>query len=348
MNWIKQNLFLSILFGSTIALCAIMTLIAMKGGSKYLEAKTSFDETFDEVRKFEKLPLYPTPSNRDAKKKALDDYQEVIDELSGFYSKYQLDPTVQLTTQQFTDEVIAANEEVIKAFKAGDDTGTKLPDDFFMGFEAYRSQYAKPSSIALLDYQLKAIKHLLLGIAEARPAELVRVYRETIPEESDKPYEAVENEVARKFSYEIVFKGSEASVRDVFTKLGDKDSYQYVIRSIRINNERDSPPRISDAKFEKPVEAAPKNDNPFGAGFFEEAEAPKPVEGEVGEGAEPVVDKAADEGAGAAPFAPIPVPSVSAVDTTRILAQVLGDEELEVFVRFDIILFLPKKEGAKR
>jgi sulfur relay (sulfurtransferase) DsrC/TusE family protein len=347
MNWIKQNPFLSILIGSTIALCAIMSFIAMKGSSKYLEAKASFDEAYLAVTKYEKLPLYPTPSNRDAKKKALDDYQEAIDELREFYSKYQLDPAVQLTTQQFTDEVIAAKKEVEKAFKAAD---IKLPDDFFMGFEAYSGQLAKSGSTALLHYQLKAVKNLLLGMAEARPSELVRVYREKIPEENDKAYEPVENEVARKFSYEIVFKGSEASARDFFTKLGDKESYQYVIRSIRINNERDSPPRISDAKFERPVEAAPKDASPFGAAFFEEEapQAPQPGETDVPEGTEPpATDKAAEEPA--APFAPpAEAPSVGAVDTTRILAQVLGDEELEVFVRFDIILFSPKKESAKR
>jgi hypothetical protein len=35
------------------------------------------------------------------------------------------------------------------------------------------------------------------------------------------------------------------------------------------------------------------------------------------------------------------------VDSSRILAQVLGSEELIVFVRIDLIMFLPSKELPK-
>lgn len=359
MNWIKQNSFLSALIGGTLVLCALLTFAAMNGGSKYQDAKSRYDDAFAEVNKGENLPLYPSSENRQAKIKALDDYQQAIEELRGFYSKYQLDPSVQITTQQFTERLKAAREEVRLAFEA---TDSKLPADFFMGFEAYSGKLANSGSTVLLDYQVNAIKHLLLGMAEARPSELIRIHREAIPEESGKPYEPFENEPARKFSYEIVFKGSEASVRDFITKLGEKDSYYCVIRSMRINNERETPPKISDAKFEKSPDAAPKLDNPFGA-FFDDAPAPAPAPAPevapqpeaVPEGAAPAgeLPSAPEDGAAApqpvAPVAP-PAPAASATivtDTSRILYQVLGDEELQVFVRFDILLFLPTKETTK-
>jgi hypothetical protein len=50
------------------------------------------------------------------------------------------------------------------------------------------------------------------------------------------------------------------------------------------------------------------------------------------------------------PKAPAPdpaAPPAPEVDTSRILAQVLGNEELTVFVRFDIATFLPSKELPK-
>jgi hypothetical protein len=365
MNWIKQNPFLSTLLGSTLVLCGLLAFIAIKGGSKYQQAKVDFEKAHGDVTKSEKLPLYPTKDNSQAKQKALDDYLQSIDELSGFYSKFQLDPTKQITTQQFTENVKAANAEVIKAFGADaaqSEARTKLPADFFMGFEAYKGQLAKTGATAFLDYQLNAIKHVLLGMAEARPSELISIYREKIPEESDAKFELPKHGVARKFGYEIVFKGSEASVRDFLNKLGEKKSYYCVIRSIRINNERDTPPRISDAKFERPQEAAPAG-NPFGAAFFEEAPAPAPApavppqpEGTPAVVPQPeavvppagVAPPTAEGGAAApAPFA-APEPSAKAsTDSSRILYQVLGDEELQVFVRFDVLLFLPKAAPAK-
>ncbi len=349
MNWIKQNPFLTTLIGSTLVLCGLLAFIAIKGGSKYEQAKDDFDRAFGEVTKFEKLDIYPTADNSQAKKKALDDYNQAIDELSGLYAKYQIDKSKPITTQQFTENVKKANAEVISAFSAAE---SKLPEDFFMGFEAYKGQLAKTNSTALLDYQLNTIKQVLLGMAEARPSGLIRIYREKISEENDVKYTPEEGDIARSFGYEIVFKGSEASVRDFINKLGEKKSYYCVIRSIRINNERDSPPKISDAKFEKPQDAAAPA-NPFGA-FFDEAPTPAPAPAPAPaptsdvapqpEGAAGIVEPAAPK-ADVEPALPAPIaaPAISSVDTSKILYRVLGDEELEVFIRFDVILFLSKE-----
>lgn len=394
MNWIKQNPFLSALVGGTIVVCGLLAFLAINGGSKYEKAKADYKSAYEQVQKFEKLPTYPNKDNSPAKEKAVDEYRDAINDLSGLYTKYQLDPSKQITTQKFTENVVAATAEVSKAFGVGNEEGvakTKLPENFFMGFEAYKGQLAKSGSTALLDYQLNAIKHILLGMAENRPSELIRIYRERIPEEDDKVFEVQKNQVARKFGYEIVFKGNEASVRDFITKLGKKENYFCVIRSIRINNERDTPPKVSDAKFETPRPASPAD--PFGA-FFPDAAAPAPTPAPapaapvapgttapaapappaVAPGAAvaptpvapaPALGEGAIEGAapappaadGAAPFPPAdpapaqpglaPVAPAAATDTSRVLYQVLGDEELQVFVRFDILLFLPKKESAK-
>ena len=359
MNWIKQNPFLSTLIGSTLVLCGLLAFIAIKGGSKYKQAKDDFDSAFLNVTKSEKLDLYPTADNSQAKKKALDDYNQAIDDLSELYARYQIDQSKPITTQQFTENVKKANAEVVKAFAAVD---SKSPEDFFMGFEAYKGQLAKTNSTALLDYQLNTIKQVLLGMAEARPSGLIRIYREKISEENDVTYTPEKGDIARSFGYEIVFKGSEASVRDFINKLGEKKSYYCVIRSIRINNERDSPPKISDAKFEKAPDAAAAA-NPFGA-FFQDAPAtapgsapatapgsapgPAPVVAPQPEGApEAVAPPVPIEPAPPAPAAPAAPPTTGLADSSRILYQVLGHEELEVFIRFDVMLFLSKEAPAK-
>lgn len=336
MNWIKQNSFLSALAGGTLLVCAILAFMASKSASKYEQAKSDFDDAYSAVLKSEKLPLYPKANTRDAKKKALDDYRESINQLRALYDRYRVEKVEDISTQQFTERLKAASSEVEKAFEA---SSSELPENFFMGFDSYRGQYAKTSATGLLGYQLNGLKHALLELAEARPTRLMGVYREKIPEEDGQPFELPENEVAREFSFEIVFKGSEASVRKFISSLGDIEPYYYVIRSIRINNERESPPKVSDAEFEKTpaAAAAVQPVNPFGAGFFEEVEAqPDAVQPDAVQ-PDPAV---ADEEPG--PVAP-PI-QVAPIDTTKILSQVLGDEELIVFVRFDLMMFLPSKE----
>ena len=54
----------------------------------------------------------------------------------------------------------------------------------------------------------------------------------------------------------------------------------------------------------------------------------------------PVEESAVEEVAEEVDDAPEP----EEVDTSRILAQVLGSEEVVVFVRFDLSMFLPSKE----
>jgi hypothetical protein len=153
------------------------------------------------------------------------------------------------------------------------------------------------------------------------------VYRPAAVEENGGTYQPAPADVARYFPFEITFKGSESSVREFLNSLGEAESHYFIVRCIRIQNERDTPPRVADAKFETAAaESAP--DNLFGDGFF------------VPDGAE---EPGEEVGVEAAPEA---APTVE-LDTSRILAQVLGGEDLVVFVRFDIAMFLPAKELPK-
>jgi hypothetical protein len=194
---------------------------------------------------------------------------------------------------------------------------------------------------------MDGIKTALLGLAKARPSALIKVYRVAIPEEAGGTFQSDPTDIARYFSCEVAFKGSEQSARDFLNSLGATDSHYFIIRTLKIQNERETPPQVSDAKFEnsEAEEAAVSPDSPFGEAFFEQPEAvEEPVAGAPvapdGEVVPPDGDAAPEEAADSE--APAPV-----ADTSRILAQVLGNEEVIVFVRFDIAQFLPSKDLPK-
>jgi hypothetical protein len=341
MNWIKSNPFVSGLAGITLLLCGILYSLASKWGTQYADAKAGFDEAFQAVTTAESIPLYPTADLRDGKTKALTEHREAIANLSKLFDKYRPKSTDNISPQAFTDRLLAANDEVTKAFGE-----TELPENFFLGFEGYRSQLARSEATGTLLHQMDGIKAALLGLAKSRPGALLKVHRVLVPEEGGGNFQPAPNEIARYFSFEVTFKGSEQSVRDFLNSLGATDSHYFIVRTLRIINERDTPPQVADARFEKSeaetAEIAPAN--PFGDSFFEQpetveepaAEEPAPPAGETAPDADPV---AADPEAAAPPAPP--------VDTSRILAQVLGNEELIVFVRFDIALFLPAAELPK-
>ncbi len=331
MNWIKSNPFVAALAGITAVLCGILYVFGSKGTEKFDEAKSNFDSGFGAVTRSESIPLYPKAENRDAKTKALNDYREGIAELSGLFDPYRPEKLEPITPQEFTVRLKAATDEVTKAFEGG---GTEVPEGFFMGFESYRDQLANGGATAILDYQLNGIKHALLDLAEARPTSLLSVFREGIPEETGGDYQPASGEIARNFGIEFTFKGSESAAREFLSGLGDTEPYYYVVRCVAIQNERDTPPTVSDAKFEdaaKREAAAAEVSDPFGGAFVLPGADDEPAAEE-----EAVVEEE--------------VPSIEeemAADPGRILAQVLGSEEVIVFVRFDLSLFTPSNELPK-
>ncbi len=336
MNSIKSNPFVSGLAGITFLLCGIIYFFGSNWATRYDNAKAGFNESLQAVDRAENIPLYPVSDLRNAKTEALTNYRTSILDLEKMFDTFRPQKTDNITPQAFTDRLLAANEELTTAFAS-----TELPQKFFLGFESYRSQLAKTDSTGILLYQMDGIKTALLGLAEARPSSLINVYREPLTEELDGIFKPAPNSIARYLSCEITFKGSEQSVRGFLNSLGKTDSHYFIIRTLSIKNESGVPPQVSDAKFERieEVQAPPVDANPFEEIFAQPDVIEEPA----------VVDQTAPDNQevpkDANPAAIIPPAPV--VDTSRILARVLGNEELIVFVRFDIALFLPSTELPK-
>jgi hypothetical protein len=114
---------------------------------------------------------------------------------------------------------------------------------------------------------------------------------------------------------EISFVGPEESARKFLSAVTKTENSYVTVRVIRVTNAKKDPPRASDAKFDKPAE---KPAAPSSTGFVLPGEEPASAE--------------------TAPDAP------KAADTSKILSQVLGNEQVQVFVRMDILEFLAEKK----
>jgi hypothetical protein len=330
MNSIKSNPFVSALAGITIVVCAALFYLASKGGGKYDDAKAAFDESYAAVSVSEGIPLYPTAANRDGKHKALGEYRQAIGELSSLFDKYRPGDLENITPTKFGTRLKKIDTDVKEAFKA---VGCDLPDGFYLGFEEYGKKPATEKATGVLGYQLDGIRQALLGLAGARPSKVIRFYREPVEEETGGNYQPNPDDVARNFACEITFKGSESSARKFISSLGTTDSYYYIIRCLKIVNERDTPPQVNDAKFESEAPAsAPASADIFNDVFILPGAESEPESPVLAEGGAPSEEQPAADGE---------------VDATRILAQVLGSEDVTVFVRFDISMFLPSKELPK-
>jgi hypothetical protein len=346
MSWIKDNQFAVALGGGTLVGAIALFFVGSKAGTRYETALSDYQAAADQVSQFEKLPLYPNSTNRDGKKKALGDYIQAVDGLQGAFKKFRPEPFTNLPPQQITDTLIKSAEEVGAAFEEKE---TIVPETFFLGFEGYKDSLAREGATGVLNYQIGAARELFLALAGAGPSALSNVHRPALPEESGNAFESAPGAVTRTLPIEITFVGTEQSARDFLTAISKSENYYYVIRTLRIGSEKKSPPLHTDAKFETPKAAGagtPAANDPFGGGFVipgeEEEEKPAEEEKPTGGAPAPAADEKKEETpAPAAEVQPVPT------DSGRILAQVLGTEQVQVFLRIEITQFLPAKELPK-
>lgn len=319
MSFLNKNKFAVALGGGTLIGAAALYFLGSSGASRYEEAKVRFEEASTQALGFEKLALYPKSENRDGKKKALDEYRKSLESIQSAFQTFRPTEIKDISPQDFTNRLKAADVEIRKAFE---DSGTKVPDAFFVGFEGYKTSLARANSTGILDYQLGAVKKVLLSLANASPSELKNLHRPTLPEEEGTAYVPAANAVARPLPLELTFVGPEKSARDFLSSIVKPTDQYVVVRAIRVANAKKDPPRASDAQFEKPANAkGAAAADAFAGGF-------------VLPGEEPAATTPVESAQAKAP----------AADSSRILSQVLGNEEIVVFVRLDVLQFLPAKK----
>lgn len=326
MSWITQNKFLAALLAVTVVLSGLILFFGNKASNRYQEEVLAFQEASAQVASYERLALYPSQPNLDGKKKAISDYQESIQDLISEFDKFQTEAEDRISPQEFGNRLVATNERITGRLSEAD---VILPDGFYSGFETYTGTLAQSGATNVLRHQLEITDHILRDLAVAKPVELNNFLREIQPEETGGTFEPKPDEITRPHSFELTFHGTEASARRFITSLVDTSEHFIVIRALRIVNETTTAPNSSSAKFtaEAPAVGAPAN--PFGGNFanlFENALEPG-AEGE---------DE--DEDVANAPIQPV----APAADGARKLGQVAGNELVRVFIRFDVMEFLPQ------
>lgn len=325
MSWIQENRFAAGLGGITAVAAVGLIFWAVSGGSKYKAAKDEYDAAAAEVDGMESAKLYPSDDLRIAKKSAVDEYEKAVGEMQKAFSAYRTPTPPNIEPDQFNEALRKAKDAGAAALTS---SNTEVPPEFFLGFEKYTNSPVKREATGILTFEMDALSQLVANLAAAAPTKLLNIYREPLPEEDGKQFDA-KGKTFRALPVEITFNGNEASLRKFLSSLDDSGKYYYVIRSMRVSNEKIKAPTAADGNFKaEEGEAAPAGGgagaaDPFGGagGFVLPGETPAaPPAGETP--AAPAADAAPAGGDGV------------------ILQQVLGSEKINAFLRIDIIQFL--------
>lgn len=330
MSWIQQNKFVAGLIAVTVVLSGLLLYFGGRGSSRYKELLSEFQEASAQVTTFERLALYPSQENLDGKTKALADYETSIGDLKSGFEKFQEEDPEQISPQEFSNRLVATNESITSRLRAA---AVEMPDGFYSGFENYTTGLAQSGATSVLTRQLGIVDAVMDGLAAAKPGQILNFRREGQPEEGGLAYQAKAGDIVRPHSFELTFRGTEASARRFLTSLADKSERLVVIRTLRIRNENGDAPKSSAAQFAPATGAAAAADG--GVAFFNAFDAFLDDE-----------DQTDSEVADAEALPPEAAPPASAPrnDGARMLGQVAGNEFIEVFIRFDVMEFLPQSD----
>ncbi|MGB2091464.1 MAG: Amuc_1100 family pilus-like protein [Akkermansiaceae bacterium] len=347
MDWIRENKFISGLLGVTLLFVGGIFYYGYSEGDDFKANMKKFTGLKDQHRSLVTAKPYPNVANLKAREQSIEEYESAIDEVRNAFFEYQPEQMPKLTPGEFTDAMIKMQSDLRRAYQ---DAGTSLPEKFGFGFETYAKKQAAPYATAKLNYQLGAIQWLLEKLAENKPKSLINVRREFIDVERGLPAAPSKKsrrgrqspnpedlELFEAMPMEITFTAGESSVRNFLREMANSKQYLYAIRAIRIRNEKQNAPSAKDAAF--PARQEPANEPIVGA--FEQDN----VFGDVGF-AIPEGDGVLEE-AGQVELQPETRADPESNDE-YILKQVLGDENLNVHIRFDILFFKAKREIEKK
>ena len=350
-DWIKNNKFEALLLLVVIMVAVAAILFGRGKGELYEQERDSYQGYVQAVTGLKGKKPYPTSENAKNFELQIDDYEGVVDGLRDKLLSYRPDTLGEIAPAKFIENLNAARAEVTRMFDA---RRIEYPEDeFYLGFEDYTGELPKDEATAQLDYQLGAMKSLFGIVADARPSALLNVHRAELPVEKDKVEETSKNKGGKSKSsrgkevspyerlpVEVTFRSTEPVMRKIISDLVSHEDYYFVVRSLRIQNEKlGKAPSREDVKFEAPVDAADP-----GEPFDDEFGDALPPDDAVDPVAPADPDDPAQPAAPVDPVAPVdPGPAVGGGEGRRILGQVLGAEQIDVLLEVDIILFKAKE-----
>ncbi len=341
MTWFKENKFLAGLIAITAFLAAVFIFFGLNSEKKLEEVKAQIETKKANLQKMKSLDPFPTIESAKAKgenlKAVIKDANEAREKLIAFRPE-KLD---NVSGKDFSENLSATVSKVKELFP--EDGG--LPDNFNLGFEAYAVGLPKEEATGILTYQLGALEYLFTELSQAGVEEVLNLHRAKLPAENGEPWpDAVGGKpgvrkrtgagsgrpkttrrksaprgkgrtkaaaevlppVAHRMPIELSFRAPEGATRDFLTKLANSDQYFFEARLARVKNPSPIPTAGKSASAAKPKE------DDFGGGLEIIGE-----ETDVTEEDEPA---------------------------RKILDKVSGGDDLVVFLRADLLLFIEEQK----
>ncbi len=335
MSWLTQNKFLAGLIGVTAVGGLGLGYVIVNNGSTLSDLKIQLSDKKGELQSVENGKAFPNAENKTAIEANAKDYAATLEDLQDKMLVYTASEEPAVTVSEFQS---LQNAYVDKLREMFSDVSTT--ENCRFGFDQYASKMAPQRATKVLSYHLEALEVMFDELSKVGPSAILNVYRPLSKaeglEKADKEMTPQEKRLAQRrgsggkpvyssLTVELGIKLKEKSLTEFLQRLANHEDYCFVVRSLRISNERETSPNESELNFES-GESFDSGGSGGGGGssFFDfESEDAESSESEASTNSE-------DDSA----------------SSVRILEQILGLESVNAHLKIDILMFNSKEETS--
>jgi len=312
----KENGFAIGLLVGTLVIGGGLVALGVMQGNGFAEAEGRYSEIKDDVESMARVRPYPSEENLEEREKEVKAFRGKVEALQNALQAYRPESMEKISPSEFQNRVVSKASSLGELF---DSKGIEYPEQFALGFERYKDELANPEATGKLNYQLEATEWLFRQLASVDTYAIRNARREALPSESGEDWlEDLRVEpLYQSVPMEVVLLAEEKAVDEIINKITSSKEYFFTVDMIRIGNENLDAPNRAQAGLEESSESAADEESfddggGFGAfGAFDDEEEAEVVEEEPTE----------------------------ALDSGRILGQVLGDEALNVGLQLRLLIF---------
>ena len=211
-----------------------------KAHSDYSTSTGSYKRTKKDVEELMAKPIYPKKENLEALVKDFDEFEAKVDALHTSLQAFQQPLNDSIDPTQFPQQLRGAIEE-FRAYAI--ERRVVVPDNFYLGMNAYEEGIPKKEATGILNFELEAIQFLLRMIIDSGADEIYSLSREETPQERGEPNPELESRVV-KYTLQVSFEIEHGGFQNFLNQISNEKEYFFVTRVLRIDNEEKfGPPR---------------------------------------------------------------------------------------------------------
>ena len=271
MNWLRENPFISGLLLVLIVGVGALGFLISGAATTLDESSQAYTDAVQKLHQLQNRVPFPNQANLDKVEELRRAYEAELNALRTQLRAMQQPVEENIAPQQFQDDLRQrVNALTAKALAAN----VTLPENFYLGFDAYRDSPPSQKATPYLARQLVFISGIVEGLIGPNPENpgvrsIDSLNRPNLPEEGTAPDEK-EKPAVRREPFTLTFTAEQGKFRIALNSLLKTNTFSIVRNLIVENSQQAGPPVHSEGTANAP------NANQLSTLFGEQGQSDQP------------------------------------------------------------------------